>query len=213
MMMFAFTWPPDAIWVVSQKVFWFVIVLGVLISFHELGHFLAARWVGVKVLKFSLGFGPKLASRQVGDTEYLVSAVPLGGYVKLFGEDEDEVRTAEDKRRSFTHQRLPGKVFIVAAGPGFNFLLAYLIFTGWLATGAPLFVPTSLYLQDGSRPARRCLCRHSKTSPRTWRRYGPARRPNWPAFRWANGSSGSMRGIFRPGASCSTRSQKATAGK
>src|SRR5206468_2667241 len=53
-----------------------------------------------------------------------------------------EVRTAEDKRRSFTHQRLPGKVFIVAAGPGFNFLLAYLIFTGWLATGAPLFVPT-----------------------------------------------------------------------
>src|SRR5881628_2945189 len=141
-MMFAFTWPPDAIWVVSQKVFWFVIVLGVLISFHELGHFLAARWVGVKVLKFSLGFGPKLASRQVGDTEYLVSAVPLGGYVKLFGEDEDEVRTAEDKRRSFTHQRLPGKVFIVAAGPGFNFLLAYLIFTGWLATGAPLFVPT-----------------------------------------------------------------------
>src|SRR5437762_9906205 len=79
MMMFAFTWPPDAIWVVSQKVFWFVIVLGVLISFHELGHFLAARWVGVKVLKFSLGFGPKLASRQVGDTEYLVSAVRSAG--------------------------------------------------------------------------------------------------------------------------------------
>src|SRR5438128_6747195 len=141
MMMFAFTWPPDAIWVVSQKVFWFVIVLGVLISFHELGHFLAARWVGVKVLKFSLGFGPKLASRQVGDTEYLVSAVPLAGYVKLFGADEDEVRTAEDKRRSFTYQRLPGKLCIVAAGPGLNFLLASRMFPGSPPIGAPLFAP------------------------------------------------------------------------
>src|SRR2546428_6245686 len=102
MMMFAFTWPPDAIWVVSQKVFWFVIVLGVLISFHELGHFLAARWVGVKVLKFSLGFGPKLASRQVGDTEYLISAVPLGGDRKAFGGGEDRARTAEDKRPALT---------------------------------------------------------------------------------------------------------------
>src|SRR2546427_8895801 len=114
MMMFAFTWPPDAIWVVSQKVFWFVIVLGVLISFHELGHFLAARWVGVKGLKFSLGFGPKLASRQVGDTEYLISAVPLGGSVRLVGEAEEEGRTAEDKRRAFTPQRPPGKLFILA---------------------------------------------------------------------------------------------------
>jgi len=137
-----FTWSPDAIWAVSQKTFWFVIVLGVLIAFHELGHFLVARWVGVKVLKFSLGFGPKLAGRQIGETEYLVSAVPLGGYVKLFGEEESEVRTAEDQRRSFTHQRVSSKVLIVAAGPGFNFLLAYLIFTGWLATGVPLFVPT-----------------------------------------------------------------------
>src|SRR5438094_10261842 len=115
-MMFAFTWPPDAIWVVSQKVFWFVIVLGVLISFHELGHFLAARWVGVKVLKFSLGFGPKLASRQAGDTEYLVSAVPLGGDVTLFGEGRDEVRRAGDKRRTITHKRQSGKVCTVAAG-------------------------------------------------------------------------------------------------
>src|SRR5213080_2060388 len=142
MMMFAFTWPPDAIWVVSQKVFWFVIVLGVLISFHELGHFLAARWVGVKVLKFSLGFGPKLFGRKMGETEYLLSAIPLGGYVKLFGEDETEATTKEDRARSFAHQGLWGKVLIVAAGPGFNFILAYLIFAGWLATGAPLFVPT-----------------------------------------------------------------------
>lgn len=133
---------PDAVWVLTQKIWWFLLVLGVLVSFHELGHFLAARWVGVKVLKFSLGFGPKLFGRQVGETEYLVSAVPLGGYVKLFGEDEAEALTPDDRRRSFAHQALSSKFFIVAAGPGFNFLLAFLIFSGWLSTGAPLFVPT-----------------------------------------------------------------------
>lgn len=138
----ALTWSPDTIWLLLQKAWWFLVVLGVLVAFHELGHFLAARWVGVKVLKFSLGFGPKLLGRQVGDTEYLLSAIPLGGYVKLFGEDEQEAATVEEQRRSFAHQSLWGKTLIVAAGPGFNFILAYLIFTAWLATGAPLFVPT-----------------------------------------------------------------------
>ncbi|MFZ1804327.1 MAG: RIP metalloprotease RseP, partial [Nitrospira sp.] len=137
-----FAWSPDTLWLLLQKAWWFLVVLGVLVAFHELGHFLAARWVGVKVLKFSIGFGPKLFGRQVGETEYLVSAVPLGGYVKLFGEDETEATTPEDRRRSFSHQGLWGKVLIVAAGPGFNFILAYLIFAGWLSTGAPLFVPT-----------------------------------------------------------------------
>ncbi|WP_447598565.1 RIP metalloprotease RseP [Nitrospira sp. Nam80] len=138
----ALTWSPDSVWLLLQKAWWFLIVLGVLVAFHELGHFLAARWVGVKVLKFSLGFGPKLFGRQVGETEYLLSAVPLGGYVKLYGEDEQEASSPEDQRRSFAHQSLWGKTLIVAAGPGFNFILAYLIFTGWLATGSPLFVPT-----------------------------------------------------------------------
>lgn len=142
MAMFAITWSPDTLWLLLQKAWWFLVVLGVLVAFHELGHFLAARWVGVKVLKFSLGFGPKLFGRQVGETEYLVSTIPLGGYVKLFGEDETEANTPEDRRRSFAHQSLWGKVLIVAAGPGFNFILAYLIFAGWLSTGAPLFVPT-----------------------------------------------------------------------
>lgn len=138
----AITWSPDTLWLLLQKAWWFLVVLGILVAFHELGHFLAARWVGVKVLKFSLGFGPKLFGRQIGETEYLVSAIPLGGYVKLFGEEETEATTAEDRRKSFAHQKLWGKVLIVAAGPGFNFILAYLIFTGWLATGSPLFVPT-----------------------------------------------------------------------
>lgn len=141
-MFMAFTWSPDTLWLLMQKAWWFLVVLGVLVAFHELGHFLAARWVGVKVLKFSLGFGPKLFGRQLGETEYLLSAIPLGGYVKLFGEDETEATTQEDRARSFAHQSLWGKVLIVAAGPGFNFILAYFIFVGWLATGAPLFVPT-----------------------------------------------------------------------
>jgi regulator of sigma E protease len=142
MMLSTFAWSPDTLWLLMQKAWWFLVVLGVLVAFHELGHFLAARWVGVKVLKFSLGFGPKLVGRQVGETEYLLSTIPLGGYVKLFGEDETEASTPEDRRRSFAHQGLWGKVLIVAAGPGFNFILAYLIFAGWLSTGAPLFVPT-----------------------------------------------------------------------
>jgi len=138
----AITWSPDTVWLLMQKAWWFLIVLGVLVAFHELGHFLAARWVGVKVLKFSLGFGPKLLGRKMGETEYLLSAIPLGGYVKLFGEDETEATTQEDRTRSFAHQSLWGKVLIVAAGPGFNFILAYLIFAGWLATGAPLPIPS-----------------------------------------------------------------------
>ncbi len=141
-MTLALTWSPDSLWLLMQKAWWFLVVLGILVAFHELGHFLAARWVGVKVLKFSLGFGPKLYGRQVGETEYLLSAIPLGGYVKLFGEDETEAITTEDRRRSFAHQGLWGKVLIVAAGPGFNFILAYVIFAAWLSTGYALPVPT-----------------------------------------------------------------------
>ncbi len=142
MMVSALTLSPDSLWLFMQKAWWFLVVLGILVAFHELGHFLAARWVGVKVLKFSLGFGPKLFGRQVGDTEYLLSAIPLGGYVKLFGEDEAGAVTPDDRRRSFVHQGLWGKVFIVSAGPGFNFILAYLIFAAWLATGYTLPVPS-----------------------------------------------------------------------
>ncbi len=132
---------PDSIFLFGQKLWWFLVVLGILVTFHEYGHYLAARWVGVKVLKFSIGFGPKLIGRQIGDTEYLVSAVPLGGYVKLFGEEGSETISVADQRQSFIHQSLPQKMLIVAAGPGFNFILSYLIFTGMLAFGSPLFVP------------------------------------------------------------------------
>lgn len=108
----------------------FAFVLGILITFHELGHFLIAKYFGVKVLKFSLGFGPKLAARRLGETEYLISLVPLGGYVKMLGESEDEEEslTPEEEKRSFSHQPALKRIGIVAAGPLFNFFLALLIF-------------------------------------------------------------------------------------
>ncbi len=143
-----FLFSPDAIYVFGQKLWWFLVVLGILVTFHEYGHYVAARWVGVKVLKFSIGFGPRLFGRQVGDTEYVVSAIPLGGYVKLFGEEGVEAISAREQGESFIHQALPSKMLIVAAGPGFNFILSYILFTGMLAFGLPIFVPNL----DGLRP-------------------------------------------------------------
>ncbi len=128
------------------SLFSFLVVLSVLIFFHELGHFLAARRLGIKVLKFSLGFGPRLIGRTIGDTEYLISALPLGGYVKLFGEEPEKGEDAptlspEDQARSFAHAPVWKRIVIVAAGPVFNMLLAYLIFAGALAIGVPMYVP------------------------------------------------------------------------
>ena len=120
----------------------FIVALGALVAFHEFGHFWVARRCGVKVLKFSIGFGPTLAGRQIGETEYVISAIPLGGYVKMLGEDSGEELSEVDKQRSFSHASLSKRFAIVAAGPVFNLVLAYLIFTAWLATGAPLFVPS-----------------------------------------------------------------------
>ena len=123
----------------------FVLVLGVLIFFHELGHFLVAKYCGVKVLKFSLGFGPKLLGKTVGETEYLISAVPLGGYVKMLGEsleDEDEAIDPEDEARSFENQHVLKRIAIVAAGPCFNLLLALLIFCSFfLVAGDQVLTP------------------------------------------------------------------------
>jgi len=105
------------------------IVLGFLILFHELGHFLVAKRTGVGVLKFSIGFGPKVIGKRVGRTEYVLSAVPLGGFVKMVGEDPDEEVTAEDQKVAFQHQSLWKRMAIVAAGPGANILFAFVAFS------------------------------------------------------------------------------------
>lgn len=120
---------------------WAIVLLGVLIFVHESGHFLFAKLMRVKVLKFSLGFGPKLASLQKGGTEYQVSAFPLGGYVKMLGEEPGEELTPEEAKHSFSGQPVWKRVIIVLAGPGFNFLLSLLIFCFFLSIGRPITVP------------------------------------------------------------------------
>ncbi|OIP50559.1 MAG: RIP metalloprotease RseP [Deltaproteobacteria bacterium CG_4_10_14_3_um_filter_60_8] len=106
----------------------FIILLGLLIFVHELGHFLVAKLFGVKILKFSLGFGPKLFGKQFGETEYLVSALPLGGYVKMLGEQLTEEVEPTELARSFAHKPIWQRFLIVASGPCFNLLFAVLVF-------------------------------------------------------------------------------------
>ena len=106
----------------------FIIVLGLLIFVHESGHFILAKLCGVKVLKFSLGFGPKIYGRQVGETEYLLSAFPLGGYVKMTGEKPNEEVVSGDLSRSFSQKAIWQRFLIVGAGPFFNILFAVLLF-------------------------------------------------------------------------------------
>jgi regulator of sigma E protease len=106
----------------------FIIVLGVLIFVHELGHFLLAKAFGVRVLKFSLGFGNKIFGRQWGETEYLISAFPLGGYVKMFGEQEGEEIPTEERFRSFSHKPVWQRFGIVFGGPLFNIVFAVVLF-------------------------------------------------------------------------------------
>ena len=115
----------------------FIIILVPLVVFHEFGHFIFAKLFGVKAEIFSVGFGPRLWSRQYGETEFRVSAIPMGGYVKLLGEDRDAELPAEDAKRSL-HQQAPWKrFFIFFGGPLFNFLLAIMIFMVILALGEP----------------------------------------------------------------------------
>lgn len=126
----------------------FIVVLGMLIFVHEFGHFIWAKLFGVKVLKFSLGFGPKLISKQLGETEYLVSAFPLGGYVKMFGESPGEVAeekmTGADIRCSFSMRPVWQRFIIVAGGPFFNLVFAFLLFFFIvLAAGLPQPVETT----------------------------------------------------------------------
>jgi regulator of sigma E protease len=117
----------------------FLFVLTIVVFFHELGHFLVARWAGVKVLTFSLGFGPELAGfNDRHGTRWKISAVPLGGYVKFFGDDTEASTpsaealasmSAEERAGSFHHKKVGPRAAIVAAGPIANFILAVVIFT------------------------------------------------------------------------------------
>ena len=115
----------------------FLFVLGVLVFIHELGHFLLARWNGVRVLTFSLGFGPKLLKVQRGDTEYAISAIPLGGYVKMAGENPEDQHTGADDE--FMAKSKWQRFQILIAGPIMNILLAVVLLAVVLMRGAEVF--------------------------------------------------------------------------
>ncbi|MCX8026276.1 MAG: RIP metalloprotease RseP [Thermodesulfovibrionales bacterium] len=135
-----------------------VLLFGFIIFIHELGHFIVAKYFNVKVLKFSIGFGPRVIGRKIGETEYMISAVPLGGYVKMLGEDvedkEDltpqEIDEIKSDPRSFRNQPVSKRIAIVFAGPLFNLLTAVAIFFGIYVYGVPTLKPVIGEVIQGS---------------------------------------------------------------
>ena len=139
----------------------FLFVLTIVVFFHELGHFLVARWAGVKVVTFSLGFGPELCGfDDRHGTRWKISAIPLGGYVKFFGDDSEAstpsskslaVMTEEERNNSFHHKKVGARAAIVAAGPIANFILAIVIFAALFTFfGKPSTTARVDSVQEGS---------------------------------------------------------------
>ena len=143
-----------------EKIVIFILFLTPLIFFHELGHFLFARLFGVRVEVFSIGFGPKFFKWKPGETEYTLSAIPLGGYIKMFGDDplgKDKI-PLEERRYSFNHQGKWGRFWIVMGGPLANFILTYVIFFGLISFGEKVpeiklgvVPPKSIFYDNGLR--------------------------------------------------------------
>jgi regulator of sigma E protease len=121
--------PPAALTLLS-----FAVALGVLVFVHELGHFAVAKRLGVRVLRFSIGFGPIVLARRRGETEYALSAIPMGGYVKMLGEDDDEDPAAlAEPERAFATQPIRRRTAIVFAGPAMNLVFAFVVYTALFA--------------------------------------------------------------------------------
>ena len=140
----------------------FIVVLGVVIFVHELGHFLAAKAIGVQVLRFSIGFGPPIVSWRRGETEYWLAAIPLGGYVKMAGFEEEEMTgkleggpgaVPIDPARTLESKPVWARLMVMVAGVTMNFLLAYVIHAGIRATAAPEPAMTPVTVHADSLPA------------------------------------------------------------
>ncbi len=119
----------------------FALLFFILVFIHELGHFLMAKWVGIKVERFAIGMGPSLFSFRKGETEYKLGILPLGGYVKMLGDDPTREFSDEEKRRGFLSKTPPQKLLVVFGGPGFNLILPIFVFGLMLATGIPTIQP------------------------------------------------------------------------
>lgn len=118
-----------------QSIIAFIFVLSVLVIIHEFGHFITAKYFGVRVERFSIGFGKPLVARRVRDTEYRISAIPLGGYVKMAGDEPDEARSGDE--REFRSKPPYVRSLIVIAGPLLNYVLAFFLFVAIFAAGSP----------------------------------------------------------------------------
>ena len=160
-----------------QTLLAFLFVLGVLVFIHELGHFLLARWNGVRVLTFSLGFGPKILRVQRGDTEYCISIIPLGGYVKMAGENPEDQPTGRDDE--FLAKTKWQRFQILIAGPAMNILLAVVLLAVVLMQGADmpahLDQPATVGAVQPGSPAERAGLRPGDTITQ----FGTADIPTW----------------------------------
>ena len=145
---------------IFQKILIFILFLGPLVFFHELGHFLFAKFFGVRVEVFSIGFGPKIVKIKRGFTEYALSLIPLGGYIKMFGDDllNKETIPANEREQSFVYKSKWARFWIVMGGPLANFILAFVIFMTLLLVGETVpemrlgvLSPDSLLYQKGFR--------------------------------------------------------------
>ena len=133
-----------------------VFVLGLLIFIHELGHFLVAKRVGIKVEKFSLGFPPNIFSKKIGETRYCIGIIPLGGYVKMLGEnpgDEGQEKDADANAQTLTNDNFMAKTVgqraaVIFAGPFMNYILAILLLTAVYLGGRPVFDTERIVLDD-----------------------------------------------------------------
>ena len=159
----------------------FIVALGLLIVFHELGHYLVARLCGVKVLRFSVGFGQPLWRRKFGadQTEWAISAFPLGGYVKMLDEREGPVAT-EERHRAFNRQTVAKRFAIVLAGPVANFLLAILLYWVLFMHGVPGIRPVIGAPLPGTPAAQAQLAPGELIA-----RIDGAEVPTWQDLRWA----------------------------
>lgn len=135
-----------------MELVWFVLLVGVLIFVHELGHFAWAKFFGVRVLKFSLGFGPKIAGFRRAGTEYVIAAFPLGGYVRMLGENPSDVVSPEEEKRSFHSQPLWRRMVIVFAGPAMNLLFPIALYFV-VALGDTELAPPVIGIVFPHRPA------------------------------------------------------------
>src|SRR5262245_33145695 len=132
----------------------FILFIGILIFVHELGHFVAAKYFGIKVLKFSLGFGPPLVKFTRGETTYQIAALPLGGFVKMLGDSPTDEVPPEDRHRAFTTVPVYQRAIVAFAGPLFNLIFPVICFFAYYLLGPTVEAPVVGQVEVGS-PAER----------------------------------------------------------